>query len=147
MNRLVPVLMGVAVSSFLVYRGATSWPQPLEDKPAKAAPAAQGFSPVDPTKAVVSFLKDMDDLLDTIHDSASFAAARPKLIRRAREQAALAAQHRGEGMSRLSPAASRELQDAANRHMRSLAHAIQAVPAVEDFFADELAEILSPGDE
>jgi hypothetical protein len=122
-------------------------PQPLDERPAtpaKAAPAAQSSSPVDPTKAVVSFLADIDDLLDTVHDSASFAAVKPKLICRAREQAALAAQHPNQGMSRLSPSASRQWQDAANRHMRSLAHAIEAVPAVEDFFADDLAAILSP---
>jgi hypothetical protein len=142
MNRLVPVLMGVAVSSFLVWRGATSWPQPPEDRPTTSAPVAQQTT-VDPTQAVVRFLGDMDDLLDTVHDSASFAALKPKLLARAREQVALAAQHPNQGMSRLSGSAAIQWQNAVNRHAESLARAIEADPTVADFFADDLAAILS----
>src|SRR5262249_35504611 len=41
-------------------------------------------------KSVVRCLGDMDDLLDAVHDAASFAAVKPKLLDRARQQAALA---------------------------------------------------------
>ena len=85
----------------------------------------------------------MDDLLDTVHDSASFAAVKPKLLARAREQAALAAQHSNQGMSSLNPSATTQWKKAANRHARSLARAIEADPAVADFFASDLASILS----
>src|SRR5689334_7722703 len=70
MNKLVPVLMGVVVSSFLVWRGATSWPQ-RTDLQSEPTPPTQ-TAPIDPTQAVVRFLGDIYDLLDTIHDSASF---------------------------------------------------------------------------
>jgi hypothetical protein len=134
--------MGVAVSGFLLWRSATRWPQPQEDRPITSAPAAPQAT-VDPTQAVVRFLGDMDDLLDTVHDSASFAAVKPKLLARAREQAALAAQHPNQGMSSLNPSAAIQWKKAANRHAQSLARAIEAEPAVADFFADDLAAILS----
>ena len=142
MNRLVLVLMGVVVSGFLVWQGATSWPQPQEDEPTGPALAAQQAT-VDATQSVVRFLGDMDDLLDTVHDSASFAAVKPKLLARAREQAALAAQHPNQGMSNLSPSATNQWQKAVDRHAESLARAIEADPAVADFFANDLAAVLS----
>jgi hypothetical protein len=147
MHKLVPVLIGLAASIFFVARGAMNWPNPLENGPAAASTTAvsdQRQDAIDPTQAVVSFLADVDDLLDTIHDSRSFATARPKLLKRARQQAALAAQHPNQGMTQLSREDARKWQQAANRHTESLARAMAAVPAVEDFFMDELAEILSP---
>jgi hypothetical protein len=133
--------MGVAVSGFLLWRGITSQPRPKEDRPVASAPAEQ--TTVDPTQAVIRFLGDLDDLLDTVRDSASFAAVKPKLLARARQQVALAAQHSNQGMSALSPSATKQWQRAANRHAKSLARAIEADPAVEDFFADDMAAILN----
>ena len=134
--------MGVVVSGFMFWRSAARWPQPQEDRPIASAPAERQAT-VDPTQAVVRFLGDIDDLLDTVHDSASFAAIKPKLLARAREQAALAAQHPNQGMSSLNPSATSQWQKAANRHAKSLARAIQADPAVADFFAGDLAAVLS----
>jgi hypothetical protein len=142
MNRLVLILMGVAVSGFMFWRSATRWPQPQEDRPITSAPAARQAA-IDPTQAVIRFLGDLDDLLDTVHDSASFAAVKPKLLARAREQAALAAQHPNQGMSSLNPSATIQWQKAAKRHAESLASATKADPAVADFFAHDLAAILS----
>jgi hypothetical protein len=98
---------------------------------------------IDPAQAVVRFLGDIDDLLDTVHDSASFAAVKPKLLARARAQAALAAPHPNQGMTSLNPTATVQWQKAVNRHAKSLTRAIKAVPAVEDFFANDLAAILN----
>jgi hypothetical protein len=134
--------MGVVVSGFMFWRSAARWPQPQEDRPITSAPAARQ-STIDPTQAVVRFLGDMDDLLDTVHDSASFAAVKPKLLARAREQAALAAQHSNQGMSSLNPSATKQWQKAAKRHAESVARAIKGDPAVEDFFANDLAAVLS----
>jgi hypothetical protein len=67
---------------------------------------------------------------------------KPKLLARAREQAALAAQHPNQGMSSLSPSAAIQWQKAASSHAECLARAIEAEPAVADFFADDLAAVL-----
>jgi hypothetical protein len=134
--------MGAAVSGFLLWRSAASWRQPQENPPTSSAPAAQETT-VDPTQSVVRFLGDIDDLLDTVHDSDSFTAVKPKLLARAREQAALAARHPNQGMSSMSPAAASQWQKAASRHAESLARASQVEPAVADFFASDLAAILS----
>jgi hypothetical protein len=108
--------------------------------PKKAGADPRPFVPVH--TALIRFLSDMDDLLDTVHDPASFAAARPKLLARARAQADLAEQQPGRGMSRLSKAAGRELQKAIDRHTESLGRAIRAVPAVRPFFEKDMAEIM-----
>jgi hypothetical protein len=146
MHKLVPPLIGLAVSSFLVYRAATSWPQPLDNEAhSKTATAERDRHPAEsPHVAVVRFLTDIDDLLDTVHDRASFAAVKPKLVARTRQHAALAAKHADQGLTQLSPAAAQQWQTAANRHTASLARAMGAVSEVETFFAHDMAEILSP---
>ena len=46
-------------------------------------------------------------------------------------------------MTQLSRSAALQWQTAANRHTQSLTRAIEAEPAVADFFANDLAAILS----
>ena len=147
MHKLVPPLIGVVVSFFFIYRAATNMPDPLADK--ATVKTQRGTSQVEqpaesPHVAVVRFLGDLDDLLDTVHDRRSFAAVKPKLLARTRQHAALAAKHANQGMTQLSPDAAKQWETAANRHARSLARATQANSEVEAFFANELAPVLNP---
>ena len=151
MHKLVPPLIGLIVSGFLVYRAATNMPQPLADGASAKTSAASSRSAErnhdtaqSPHVALVRFLTDLDDLLDTVHDRASFATIKPKLLARTRAHAALAAKHADQGLTQLSPDAAKQWQAAANRHARSLARATQAVAEVETFFAHDLAPLLSP---
>ena len=89
-------------------------------------------------------LNDLDDILDTIHDDRTFEAAKPKLMKRAREQAALASLHPNAGMTPLSQLERHEMQQAASRHAKSLSRAMEAVPGLNKWFNDELGAILSP---
>lgn len=101
--------------------------------------------PTEPVhKSLIRMLNDLDDILDTIHDRSSFEAAKPRLLNRAREQAAMARQHRNAGMTAMSPFAQQELQPAITRHAKSLSRAVGVVPGVNKFFNDELGRILSP---
>jgi hypothetical protein len=145
MHKLVPPLIGVVVSGFLVYQAATSMPQPLDDRapPKTAASERKQETAESPHKAVVRFLGDLDDQLDTVHDRASFVAIKPRLLARTRQHAALAVAHADQGLTQLSPTAAEQWQAAANRLARSLARATQAVSEVETFFAKELAPLLS----
>jgi hypothetical protein len=93
-------------------------------------------------KSLIHCLADIDDLLDTIHDPATFAAARPKLLARAHEQADYAKAYPGGGMARLSKSAAKELETALKRHAGSLTRAYRAMPAVKPFFENELAKVL-----
>ena len=84
-----------------------------------AAQAQGGQVPNEPVhKSVIRCLSDMDDLLDTIHDPASFALVKPRLLSRAREQKALASANPNQGMSQLSRSAAQEMQKAVNRHTK-----------------------------
>lgn len=117
-------------------------PAPEKERP-RGKPTEAGVRAAEPVhKSLVRCLNDLDDLLDTIHDEASFAFAKPKLLSRAREQAAQAAMHPNAGMTQLGRAAAYEIQQASNRHMKSLTRAIEAVPAVRDFFEKEMGAIL-----
>jgi hypothetical protein len=147
-------LIGLTVATFFTFRVAMNLPHPLGGEP-ETLPKTSPASPRAPTtqgshhttepayKAVVRCLSDMDDLLDTVHDPASFAAVKPQLLSRARQHAAEASAYPNQGMTQLSRAASLEWQKAANRHTEALARAIQAAPAVRGFFEQDIATILS----
>ena len=108
------------------------------------APAHVNERALEPAyKSVIRCLSDMDDLLDTVHDAASFAAVKPQLLNRARRQAEQASKYPNQGMTKLSRSASLELQKAADRHTEVLARAIQVAPAVREFFARDIAAIMN----
>jgi len=133
------------VSTALTQKQAAGPPATRPSTSAKPdAPRPVAARPDEPVyKSVVRCLSDMDDLLDTVHDAATFAAVKPKLLDRARKQAALAAAHPDQGMTRLGKAAALEMQKAMNRHTESLARAIDAAPGVREFFAKDIAAILT----
>lgn len=133
-----PVTAAVLDNSADQEKPADRRPQP---KPEPNARVIQ--RPAEPVhKSLIRCLSDLDDLLDTIHDPASFAAAKPKLLARAQEQADYAKAYPGQGMGRLSKPAAKELQVALNRHQASTERAIRAVPAVKPFFENDLAKVL-----
>jgi hypothetical protein len=149
MHKLIPPMIGLAVSSFFLYRTVSNLPNPVADGSAQAgATTTESAKPQDqrpaksPHLAMIRFLSDIDDLLDKVHDRASFAAIKPKLLARTQQHAKFAAAQADQGMTQFSPEASKQLQTAANRHMQSLARAIEAVGEVEGFFAHDLATIL-----
>jgi hypothetical protein len=113
---------------------------PEPPSPGKARVIQRTAEPV--YKSLIHCLSDFDDILDTIQDPVSFAAARPKLLARAQEQSDYAKAFPGQGMSRLSKSAAKELQQAINRHSESLERAIRVAPGVKPFFEKELAPIL-----
>src|SRR5262245_14296497 len=51
-----------------------------------------------PHKMLMRFMADLDDILDKVHDPASFEAARPKLLARTRRHADWASSQPGQGM-------------------------------------------------
>jgi hypothetical protein len=166
MHRFIPPAIAICVATYFASNAARQMseagaaltptrtviapdPGPPADQPSE--PAAEPPKkpttrrPAEPVhKSLIRLLTDLDDLLDTIHDPASFAAVRPKLLRRVCEQADYAAEHAGQGMSRLSKSAAKELQKAADRHTASLARATRVAPGLKPFFDQELAPILSP---
>ena len=132
------------MASRAITRNCPDSPPPEPERP-RGKPTEAGIRAAEPVhKSVIRMLNDMDDLLDTIHDDRTFAAARPKLLARAREQVALAQLHPNAGMTQIGRAAAHEMQQAIRRHDKSLERAVQAVPAVRTFFEQELAAILSP---
>ena len=152
MQKVVP-LIGIIVATFFTFRVAKNLPDPLSSHPVsplKTSPATPpvatsqgGQPPNEPVhKAVIRCLSDMDELLDTIHDPASFAAVKPKLLDRARQQRDLALANPNQGMSRLGRAEKLEMQKAVNRHSQSLARAIEVAPAVRELFEKDIAAIL-----
>jgi hypothetical protein len=114
-----------------------------EEKPAPKEPAPVRPSEESLHTVLIRFLGDLDDLLDTIHDPASFEAVKPKLLRRAQQQAELAAQKPNRGGAQLSKAAGKELQKAVNRHTASMERAIGVAPGVKRFFEKDMAAILN----
>ncbi len=91
----------------------------LKSSPAasRAEPAHESQHAIEPAyKAVIHCLSDMDDLLDTVHDPASFAVVKPQLLSRAKQHAAQASEYPNQGMTQLSRSAAMEMQKAANRH-------------------------------
>jgi len=110
----------------------------------RGQPSAAAVRAAEPVhKSLIRCMNDMDDILDTIHDDRSFAAAKPKLLQRAREQAALARLHPDGGMTQLGQLAQYEIREASKRHMKSLTRANEAVPALNKFFNDEVGAALS----
>jgi len=152
MQKVLPFI-GIMVATFFTFRAANNLPNPLSSQPAsppKTSPAtlpvatSQGSqSANEPVhKAVIHCLSDMDDLLDTIQDPASFAAVKPQLLSRAQQQRDQASAYPNQGMTRLSRADKQEMQKAVNRHTQALARAIQVAPAVRGFFEKDIAAIL-----
>jgi hypothetical protein len=110
----------------------------------RGQPSAAAMRAAEPVhKSLVRCMNDMDDILDTIHDDRSFAAAKPKLLQRAYEQAAQARLHPDAGMTQVGQLAQYEIREASKRHMKSLTRANEAVPALNKFFNDEVGAALS----
>jgi hypothetical protein len=153
MGKIAP-LIGLSVATFFAFRVAMNLQNPLGESPktpaqtSLATPRADSAHwdqhSIEPAyKAVIRCLSDMDDLLDTIHDPASFAAVKPKLLSRAKQHAAQASEYANQGLTQLSRPAAIEMQQAANRHTEALARAIQVAPAVAGFFATDIANTLT----
>src|SRR5262245_26855023 len=132
-RRFVP-LIAFGVASFYAVSAAVQMQKPIatitksHDGGGKATivesdtdgdPQPKGETPkAEPVhKSLIRMLNDLDDILDTIQDVDSFEAAKPRLLNRAREQAAIAKQHRNAGMTALDSWARHELQPAINRHV------------------------------
>jgi hypothetical protein len=158
MQKAIP-LVGVLVATFFVGSAAIQFSGPVSainpkkslnstilgggaDQRSERPSAPRSAEPVH--MSLIRCLTDLDDLLDTIRDPASFAAVKPKLLARAREQADYAAANPGQGMSRLSKSAAKELQTAVNRHAASLERAMRVAPGVQPFMEKEMAAILNP---
>jgi hypothetical protein len=93
-------------------------------------------------KTLIRCLSDLDDMLDSIVNPATFVTVRPLLLKRVRQHVADVSD-RSQGMAKLSPAASQEMQQAMNRHAASLTRAIKVAPGVEEFFSHQIAAVLS----
>ena len=155
MNKYIP-LIALSVAAFYMYRASDlikvaaevqapdtnvgNGNKPTEQKVARAPSATKSNEPA--YKSVVRCLGDLDDILDGITSPASFAAAKPKLLNRVRQQAALAAEHPNQGMTQLSKAAAKEMSKAANRHTESMIRANNIAPGVAAFFEKEVAAVL-----
>jgi hypothetical protein len=147
-------LIGIAVASCFAFQAAINLHNSLSSNPetllktSPATPRAQSVRgsqhAIEPAyKAVIHCLSDMDDLLDTVHDPASFAAVKPQLLSRAKQHAAQVSEYPNQGMTQLSRSAAIEMQRAVNRHTEALARAIQLVPAVRGFFETDIATIMN----
>jgi hypothetical protein len=147
-------LIGITVATFFAFQAAMNLQNSSGSKPEtllKTSPAtpraesAHGSQhAIDPAyKAVIHCLSDMDDLLDTVHDPASFDAVKPQLLSRVKQHAVQASEYPNQGMTQLSRPAAIEMQKAANRHTEALARAIQVAPAVRGFFETDIATILT----
>jgi hypothetical protein len=145
MHKLAPLFALVLVAVYF-FTAVAKMPNPSGDGADPTSPAASAEASELDTEpghlAVVRCLKDMDDLLDTVRDPASFAAVKPRLLTRARQHATQAAKHPDPGLSRLSRAAAKQWEQAANRHTESLSRAIEAVPAVREFFEQDIAAVM-----
>jgi len=161
MNKIVP-LIGLLVATVFAGRAAVQFSDLPITKPATAGP--DGSDPVgtrtktspgpaatrgdrnrnEPVyKALIRCLNDLDDLLDSIVNPATFVTVRPLLLSRVRQHVAEASENQ-QGMAKLSRAASQELQQAMNRHAESLTRANKVAPGVTRFFEHEMAAILNP---
>jgi len=110
-----------------------------------ATPADIRGKPTDVSvhRSVIRCLGDLDDLLDTVHDPASFEAVKPKLLDRMRQQTALAVAHPGQGMVGMSRSAALATQKAMDRHTEAVVRANEVAPAVTDFFTNDVAAVLN----
>jgi hypothetical protein len=102
-----------------------------------ARPSEPGY------KVFIRFLGDVDDLLDTIQDRASFEAVKPKLLARVRRHTADAKDHPNPGLTRLSKSAAKEWETATMRHAASLTRADKAVPGVFSYFQKEAGALFA----
>jgi hypothetical protein len=112
------------------------------DAPPKTTPSGSQRSNEPAYKVLIRCLSDLDDVLDTIHDPATFAAAKPRILGRVRDHVAQVSALANPGMGRLSRSAAKEMQTAMNRHAKSLMEANQSVPGVTAFFDHEVAALL-----
>jgi hypothetical protein len=96
------------------------------------------------SKVMIRLLNEVDDLLDTITDRASFEAVKPRILRRVRQVAELAKGRQNQGMTQFSKSAAKELEKAVNRHATSLVRADAAAPWVTEFFKNEVQPLLNP---
>lgn len=159
MNKFVP-LIGMAVATAFVGRAAlqfsdlpitnpaaTAGDNSVETRPKASADAPTGRadnSRSEPAyKAVIRCLSDLDDLLDSIVNPATFVTIKPLLLSRVRQHVSHAADH-PQGMTKLSRTASEEMQQAMNRHAASLTRANKIAPGVTAFFEHEVASVLNP---
>src|SRR5262249_48928018 len=158
MYKIIPVIFGLSVATFFVGYSTMQMdrtsnilkygsPEPpgwareslrkREEPTADATPRWSSNSdradePVH--KLMIRFLSDLDDLLDTIKDPASFESVKPRILRRVRRHADLAKEHPNQGMTRFSKSEAKEFEKAVNRHAASLMRADTAAPGVQDFF-------------
>jgi len=93
-------------------------------------------------KILIRFLGEVDDLLDTVKDPASFEAVKPRILRRVRQHKELAKQHPDQGMRQLNKAESKEFEKAVTRHAASALRADSVAPGVTDFFKNEVGPIM-----
>jgi hypothetical protein len=153
MWKIAPFI-GISVATCFAFQAAMNLQNPLGGKPEtlpKTSPATPRAEPahasqhaIEPAyKVVIHCLSDMDDLLDTVHDPASFAAVKSQLLSRAKQHAAQASEYPNQGMTQLSRSAAIEMQKAANRHTEALSRAIQVAPAVRGFFETDIATIMN----
>jgi len=93
-------------------------------------------------KLLIRCLNDVDNLLDTVKDAASFEAVKPRILRRMRQHKEIGKSHPEQGMTQLSKTAAKEFEKAINRHAVSLIRADSVAPGVQDFFKKEVAPIM-----
>jgi hypothetical protein len=153
MNKILP-LIGVAVATgFVGYAGVQFSGIPITDpaddagKAAQVRPKAPQRTAADdeepPYKALIRCINDLDDLLDSIVNPATFQTVKPLMLKRVRRHVA-EMEEREHGMGELSRDAAREMQQAIKRHAASLARANSVAPGVNDFFSQHLAAVLNP---
>jgi hypothetical protein len=158
MNKIFP-LIGVIVATIFAGRAAVQFSdlpitnsgidggKLVETRPkASSGPqTARGDSSRSepPHKALIHCLSDLDDLLDSIVNPATFVTVRPLLLSRVREHVAQASEN-PQGIAKLNRAASQELQSAMNRHTESMTRANKVAPGVAGFFEHEMAAVLNP---
>jgi hypothetical protein len=160
MNKFAP-LIGVGVASVFLGRAAlqlsdlpitSTAPAPAvggpdnshDGRPKVSSEARTDNSRAEPAyKALIRCLGDLDDLLDSVVNPATFATVKPLLLGRVRQHVSHAADHPG-GMTKLSKAAAQEMQQAMNRHTASMLRANKVAPGVTSFFEHDVAAILNP---
>lgn len=155
MKQYIP-LIALGLAAFYMYRASdlikvagevqsnspnvSNGNKPTEPRAAAAPVTTKSNEPA--FKSLIRCLSDVDDILDRITGPASFATAKPKILDRMRQQAALAKANPNQGMSQLSKAASKEFSKAVNRHTESMIRANSVAPGVTTFFENEVAAIM-----
>jgi hypothetical protein len=93
-------------------------------------------------KLLIRCLNDVDNLLDTVKDPASFEAVKPRILRRVRQHKEVGQSHPEQGMTQLSKSAAAEFEKAIKRHAASVIRAESVAPAVTDFFKNEVRPVM-----